>query len=78
MTVVKEGKLLLKRFEGAEKLNKEYDITKKINLNPQAKNVYSVAIRILKDFFVDDSQELERIIKLFHEKLISFFSGKNK
>lgn len=76
--VVKQGKLLLKKFEGVKKLSREYDITRKIKLNAQAKDVYSAAIRTLKDFFIGNQQELERAIKLFHKNLITFFSKKNK
>jgi len=72
--IIKEGKSLLKKFEGNKKLSEKYDITKKVHLNSQAKDVYSIAIRTLKDFFVDNHQGLERIIKLFHKNLIDFFS----
>ena len=74
--LIKQGKLLLKKFEGVKKISRDYDITKKINLNSQAKNVYSAAIRTLKDFFIKDQKELEKIIKLFHKNLVSFFSKK--
>lgn len=71
--LIKEGKLLLKKFEGSKELSGEYDITKKINLNKQAKNVYYTAIRTLKDYFINNPKELERIIKLFHKNLLNHF-----
>ncbi|MBZ9571959.1 ATP-binding protein [Patescibacteria group bacterium] len=76
--VVKQGELLLKKFGGVKRLSREYDITRKINLNAQAKDVYSVAIRTLKDFFIGNQQELEKAIRLFQKNLTTFFSKKNK
>ena len=75
--VVKQGKKLLGNFEDAEKSGEFLDICEKIELNKQANGVYSVIIRTLKDFFVDEPEQLEKLIKLIHKNLMSFFS-KNK
>lgn len=74
--VVKEAKKLLKEFKEEAKIEKEFDIAKKLNLNDQAKLVYASAVRTFKDFFVGKNEILERILKLFQRNLLNTFSKK--
>ena len=59
-----------------KKEREEFDIVKKLRLEKQAEHVYSTAVRTFKDYFVDNPEELERIIRIFHQNLINVFSKK--
>lgn len=72
--VIKEAKKLLKEVEDVGKLEKiEFDIVKKLRMETQAEQVYSTAVRTLKDFFVGDPEILERVLKAFHKNLLKIF-----
>lgn len=76
-TVVKKAKRLLCEFEEVEKAEKkEFNIVKKLNFNKQATEVYLTVVRTVKDFFVDEPDELEKIIKALHRNLLKTFSKK--
>lgn len=75
--VVKEAKKLLKEVKDVGELEKEeFDIVKKLKLDNQAEQVYSVAVRTFKDYFVDNSDELESLLKAFHQNLVKAFPKK--
>ena len=75
--VVKGAKILLKEVEEVEKTDEEeFNIAKKLKLNKQAEQVYSTAIRTLKDFFVNKPEELEKLIKILHQNLLNAFFKK--
>lgn len=75
--IVKQAKKLLKEVEEVEKTeDEEFNIVKKLKLDKQAEQVYSTAIRTLKDYFVNKPEELEKIIKILHQNLQNTFSKK--
>ena len=75
--VVKEAKKLLKEVEEVGKPEKEeFDIVKKLKLDIQAGQIYSVAVRTFKDYFVDNPDELESLLKAFHQNLVKAFPKK--
>ena len=77
--VVREAKKLLKEVEDVGKPDKtEFDIVKKLKLEPQAEQVYSTAVRTLKDYFVDEPEDFERVLKAFHQNLSKVFSKKTE
>ncbi len=77
--VVKEAKKLLKEVEDVGKPEKaEFDIVKKLKMETQAEQVYSTAVRTLKDFFVDEPEVLEKVLRAFHQNLLKIFSKKTE
>jgi len=77
--VVKEAKKLLKEVEEVGKPEKaEFDIAKKLRMETQAEQVYSTAVRTMKDFFVDKPEILEKVLKAFHQNLVKIFSKKTE
>lgn len=75
-TVKRANKLLTDVRSIAQAEAKEFDIVKRLRLNKQAADVYFTTVRTLKDIFVDDPDELERIIKALHVNLIKTFPRK--
>ncbi|MBI5056480.1 MAG: ATP-binding protein [Nitrospirae bacterium] len=77
--VIKEAKKLLKEVEEVSKPEKsEFDIVKNLKMETQAEQVYSTAVRTLKDFFVDEPEVLEKVLKAFQQNLLKVFSRKTK
>ena len=77
--VVKEAKKLLKEVEDLGRPEKtEFDIVKKLKMETQAGQVYSIAVRTLKDFFVDEPEILEKVLRVFHQNLLKSFSKKTE
>lgn len=75
--VVKQAEKLLKAVEEVGKTEtKDFNIVKKLRLDNQSEQVYSTAVRTFKDYFVDKPEELERILKAFHQNLIKLFDKK--
>jgi len=77
--VVNKAKKLLEEFEeDKETIESKFNITKKLKLNKQGADVYAIAIKVLKDVFVGKPDELEKIIKIFQQKLIKHFLNQRK
>lgn len=77
--VVKKARKLLKEVEDAGKSEKgEFDIVKKLKLESQAEQVYTTAVRTLKDFFVENPDDLEKALKAFHQNLTKVFGKKTE
>lgn len=77
--VVREAKKLLKEVEDVGKPDKaEFDIVKKLKLEPQAEQVYLTVVRTLKDYLVEKPEDLERVLKAFHQNLFKVFSKKTE
>jgi hypothetical protein len=76
---VRKAKKLLKEVEDAGKSEKdEFNIVKKLKLEIQAEQVYSTAVRTLKDFFVEEPEDLEKVLKAFHQNLTKVFAKKTE
>lgn len=60
---------IVKIPENGSKHQKTYDITDKLSLSTESSKVYNVTISVLKDFFIDDPESFERILKKIHSKL---------
>lgn len=48
---------------------KTYEIGEKLSLSNESSIVYSTIIRTLKDFFIDDADSFERVLKKIHSNL---------
>jgi len=76
--VLKRAKILINKIDDVKSLESEYSIEKKVSLNKQAKEVYDIAIRTIKDFLVNKPEEIEKIIKIFNKNLTRYFSENGK
>lgn len=73
--VVRKANKLLGEFENIKDEEIQgYNIIKKLNLGKQARDVYMIIIRTLKDSLVDKPDVLESIIKKIHQAMCNSLS----
>lgn len=69
--VAKTDKLLreIKKPNKQKKERKTYEIGEKLSLSNESSILYDTIIRTLKDFFIDDADNFERLLKKIHSNL---------
>lgn len=69
--IINDSEYLLKEIKKPKTIqeNKIYQITDKLSLSSESSKIYEIIIRTLTDFFIDEPDEFERILKKIHSNL---------
>jgi len=69
--IIDDSEYLLKEIKKPKTIqeNKIYQITDKLSLSSESSKIYEIIIRTLTDFFIDEPDEFERILKKIHSNL---------
>lgn len=73
--IVESCNYLLKEIKKpkTQQENKIYSITDKLSLSSESSKIYEIIIKTINDFFMDDVDEFERILKKIHSNLENEF-----
>lgn len=70
--IVKKTDILLKEIKKPKKQKDDkrtYEITEMLSLSAESSTVYNIIVTTLKDFFIDDAEGFERLLKKIHSNL---------
>ena len=70
--VILKSEKLLKEIKKPTTYNdkkRTYEITEKLSLSSESSELYNIIVRTLKDFFIEDVESFERVLKKIHSTL---------